>query len=119
MTLRKTIVKKPYAVKWEVRERGKKIAWAYLYLIFQDRHREPYGLMENVYVGKEYRDRGIGTLLVRAIIDEAKKRKCYKLIGTSKMKNTAAHRFYKRSGFKKIGYEFRMDLAASRPLQQE
>lgn len=119
MTLKKSIVKKSYAVKWEARERGKKIAWAYLYVIFQDRHREPYGLMENVYVEQEYRNRGLGGALVRAIIAEAKKRKCYKLIGTSKTGNREAHRFYERFGFKKVGYEFRMDLKKSHPLQKD
>lgn len=119
MTLKKSIIKKPYAVKWEARERRKTIAWAYLYLIFQDRHPEPYGLMENVYVEKEYRDRGIGTVLIRAVITEAKKRKCYKLIGTSKTENIGAHRFYERFHFKKVGYEFRMDLKKSPPLQKD
>ncbi|GEM_PF-769382 len=119
MTLKKTIVKKPYAVKWEARARGKTIAWAYLYLIFQDRHHEPYGLMENVYVEKAHRNQGLGALLVRAVIEEAKKRKCYKLIATSKTKNTDAHRFYERFDLKKVGYEFRMDLKKSRPLQKD
>lgn len=119
MTLRRSLVKKSYAVKWEARERGRKIAWAYLYIIFQDRHREPYGLMENVYVEQEYRNRGLGGQLVRAIIAEAKKKKCYKLIGTSKMKNMDVHRFYGRMGFKKVGYEFRMDLKMSKPLQRD
>lgn len=119
MKLTRSIVKKSYAVKLEMREGKKVIAWAYLYLIFQDRHAEPYGLMENVYVEKEYRNRGLGTQLVKALIAEAKRRKCYKIIGTSKAANTAAHRFYERFGFKKMGYEFRMDLKKSRILQRD
>lgn len=119
MKLQKSIEKKSFAVKYEIRDEGKKIAWAYLYVIFQDRHREPYGLMENVYVEREYRNHGLGGELVRAIIAEAKKRKCYKLIGTSKTGNRDAHRFYKRFGFKKFGYEFRMDFKKSPPLQRD
>ena len=102
-----------------MKEGGKKAAGGYLYLIFQDRHREPYGLMENIFVEPAYRNRGLGTTLVARIIAEAKKRKCYKLIGTSKTANTGAHRFYERFGFKKIGYEFRMDLKKSKPLQRD
>ena len=117
--LKKSIVKKPYAVKFEMREGGKAIAWGYLYIIFQDRHREPYGMLENVYVEKEHRSRGLGSMLIRHLIAEAKKRNCYKLIGTSKTENTAAHRFYARMGFKKMGYEFRMDLKKSRALQRD
>ena len=102
-----------------MKEAGKTIAWGYLYLIFQDRHREPYGLLENIYVEKEYRSRGLGSLLIRQMIAEAKKKKCYKLIGTSKMANADAHKFYERLGFEKMGYEFRMDLKKSRPLQHD
>ena len=119
MKITRTIVKKPYAVKFEICEGRQKIAWAYLYLIFQDRHKEPYGLMENVYVEEAWRDRGLGSMLVRRLIREARKRGCYKLIGTSKIENTGAHRFYKKFGFQKIGYEFRIDLKKSRPRQQD
>ena len=117
MTIKKSIIKKSYAVKFEVRERKEKIAWGYLYLIFQDRHREPYGLIENLYVEARHRNQGLGSKLLQKIIAEGKKRKCYKLIGTSKSDNTEAHRFYERAGFEKIGYEFRMDLKKSRALQ--
>lgn len=119
MKMKRSIEKKSLAVKYEMRDGGKKIAWAYLYVIFQDRHREPYGLMENMYVERAYRNRGIGRELMEHIIREAKKRKCYKLIGTSKAANTDAHRFYERFGFKNIGYEFRMDLKKSLPLQRD
>ena len=119
MKVRKSIVKKSYAVKFEFWEAKKRLAWAYLYIIFQDRHQEPYALLENVYVEKEYRDRGLGTKLINLAISEAKKRGCYKIIGTSKKTNIGAHRFYERFGIKKIGYEFRLDLKKSKPQQRD
>lgn len=119
MKIGKTISRKAYAIKFEVKDNGKKIAWAYLYIIFQDRHKEPYALLENVYVEKEYRSKGLGSMLTEAAIKEARKRKCYKVIGTSKFKNTGAHRFYERFGLKKIGYEFRLDLLKSKPKQRD
>jgi len=119
MKIVKTISKKSYAVKFEITEQGKKIAWAYLYVIFQDRHKEPYGLVENVYVEKEHRDKGLGSKLLVLLIKEAKKRNCYKIIGTSKKKNVGAHRFYERFGLNKIGFEFRLDLKKSKPKQRD
>lgn len=119
MKIIKTIKKKSYAVKFEIKDKGKKIAWAYLYIIFQDRHNEPYGMLENVYVEREYRKLGLGSKLIEKAILEAKKRRCYKIIGTSKFKNTGAHRFYERFGLKKIGYEFRMDIIKSKPKQRD
>ena len=119
MKIQKKIVRKSYAVKFEIRDKGKKIAWAYLLIVFQDRHPEPYALLENVYVEREYRDKKLGSRLVNLAIAEAKKRGCYKIIGTSKKKNTGAHRFYERFDFKKIGYEFRLDLKKSKPKQRD
>lgn len=119
MKFKSGIVKKPYAVKFTATENGKILGWAYLYLIFQDRHKEPYGLMENVYVESEFRNKGIGTKLVNLIIKEAKKRNCYKLIGTSRFKNKRVHGFYQNFGFDKYGFEFRMDLKKSKPKQKD
>lgn len=119
MKIEKKIVKKSYAVKFEFKNKGKKIAWAYLYIIFQDRHKEPYALLENVYVEKEYRSAGLGRQLIDLALKEAKKRKCYKVVGTSKFTNEGAHKFYERFGLKKIGYEFRLDLRKSKPKQRD
>ena len=119
MKIVKSIIKKSYAVKFEIKEKGKNIAWAYLYIIFQDRHKEPYALLENVYVEQEHRSLGLGSKLTEMVIKEAKKRKCYKLIGTSKFINEGAHRFYERFGLKKIGYEFRLDIIKSMPKQRD
>lgn len=110
MEVKKEIKKDSYSVKINLEEDGKVMGWAYLYVIFQDRHPEPYGLMENVYINSEYRSQGLGNKLVDLIIAEAKERGCYKLIGTSKMSKPEVHSFYERHGFDKMGYEFRMDL---------
>lgn len=73
--------------------------------------------MESVYVEPEFRSKGTGTQLVRAVIEEAKNRNCYKLIGTSRTANERVHKPYERLGFNKWGFEFRMDLKGSRPRQ--
>lgn len=110
MEIKKEIKRDTFAVKIILEEGGKVLGWAYLYVIFQDRHKEPYGLMENVYVEPEYRNRGLGAKLVELLIEEAKKHNCYKLIGTSKKIKPDVHAFYKRHGFEEMGLEFRMDL---------
>ncbi len=97
-------------IKIEMKDGGKIIGWAFLYVIAQDRHKEPYGLMENVYIEPEYRGKGLGIKLVELLIEEAKKQQCYKIIGTSKHHKTNVHAFYTKLGFKNIGIKFRMDL---------
>lgn len=98
------------AIKFVAEDNGKIIGRAFLFLIINNLHNEPYGLMEDVFVEEEYRGRGIGTDLVKAVIEEAKARKCYKLIGTSRISRFKVHELYERLGFEKWGVEFRMEL---------
>lgn len=118
MNIQASIDPRPFAVKLTARNNaGTIIGWAYLYIIFQDRHAEPYGYAENVYIVPEERGKGIGTDLIRAVVAEARRQGCYKVIGTSKTSNERAHIFYERLGFRNVGVEFRIDLKESAPLQ--
>ena len=119
MEFKLEIKKDTYAVKVTAEDGDKIIGWGFLYVIFQDRHAEPYGLLENIYIEQEYRSQGIGTQVMSKLIQEAKDRGCYKLICTSKQENEKAHIFYERFGLKKIGYEFRMDLISSQSKQRD
>ena len=102
--------KKENAVRLSAVENEEELGVMYLYLIRNDSHREPYGLLEDLLVKEEHRKKGIGTLLVKEGIAEAKRLKCYKLLGTSRLSRENVHQFYEKLGFKKWGYEFRMDL---------
>jgi len=86
------------------------IGRAFLYLMYNDLHKEPFGLLEDVFVDKSYRSQGTGTELVNQIIKEAKKQKCYKLIATSRYSRPKVHALYKRLGFEDRGKEFRLNL---------
>lgn len=108
-----------FAVKITAEEEGKVLGWAYLYILGNDRHEEPWGFIENVYVEQEYRSQGIGKKLVAEIIEEAKRRGCYKLLGTSRHTKPEVHSFYEKFGFENWGIEFRMDLVKSKPKQRD
>lgn len=97
-------------VKLEVKDGKKVIGRVYLYIIKNNLHKQPYGYVEDLFVEEEYRSRGLGRQLILGIIAEAKKRKLYKLVGTSRTFRTNIHSFYEKMGFKKWGFEFRMDL---------
>ncbi|MCL5666325.1 MAG: GNAT family N-acetyltransferase [Patescibacteria group bacterium] len=88
---------------------GKEIGRVFLYLIKNDLHKKPYGLVEDLFVEKEYRSQGLGTRLVKEAIKLAKKKKCYKLIATSRTGNSGLHKWYQKLGFKKHGVEFRIN----------
>lgn len=97
-------------VKYFIEQEGREIARAYLYILNNDLHVRPFGFMEDVNVEDEFQGIGIGTGLVNRIIEEAKKRDCYKLICTSRDENTDVHRLYETIGFRNYGVEFRMNL---------
>lgn len=103
-------IKPSKAIKIEITQRGRKVGRAYLYLIKNDLSKKPYGLMEDVFVDERYRGQGLGTKLIKKVIEEAKRQKCYKLIATSRISKPGLHTFYQGFGFKKWGVEFRMDF---------
>jgi len=76
-----------------------------------DLHKEPFSLMEDVYVEESYRGKGLGTKIIKQLIKTAQKEGCYKLIATSRYNRPKVHELYTRLGFKKQGLEFRIDFS--------
>lgn len=101
---------KQNAVRLSAVENGEELGAMYLYLIRNDSHTEPYGLLEDVLVKEEHRKKGVGSAIVKEAIEEAKRLNCYKIIGTSRLARENVHAWYEKLGLKKHGYEFRMDL---------
>jgi len=97
-------------VKITLEKDGKTVGRAFLYLMHNDLHQRPFGFMEDVFVNEEFRGQGAGSKLVQAVIEEAKARNCYKLIGTSRHARENVHAWYEKLGFFKQGHEFRMNF---------
>ena len=99
------------AKKITIEQDGRVIARGRIYFIENDLgHNAPAAYIEDVYVEEEYRKHGYGKQIVEALIDEARKAGCYKIIGCSRYGREKVHEFYKRFGFKDHGKEFRLDL---------
>ncbi len=96
--------------KFTITENDKDVARAYLYFIKNDLHKEPFGLLEDVFVEEQSRGQGYGSQLVNKVIEEAKKHGCYKIICTSRTSKPKVHELYKKLGFKEHGLEFRIDF---------
>lgn len=68
----------------------------------------PYGHIENVVTDKDHRGEGIGRELIDYLLNEAKKRNCYKVILDCSKENTP---FYEKCGFSSRGeVEMRIDI---------
>ena len=107
------IVKKEISrqgIKFSMQEDGIEIGRAYLYILKNDLHEQPFGFMEDVFIEKDYRGSGKGKLLVEEIIKTAKVKGCYKLIGTSRYERDKVHKFYGQLGFLDYGKEFRLNF---------
>jgi GNAT superfamily N-acetyltransferase len=59
----------------------------------------PYGLIENVVADESCRRRGVGTELLRRILQEAERRGCYKLMVLTDMYREGVIEFYRAAGF--------------------
>jgi GNAT superfamily N-acetyltransferase len=93
-------------------ERGE-VARAYLYIMRNDLHDVPFGLLEDVFVAESERGSGLGTALVKEVIAAAREAGCYKLIATSRVSRPKVHELYERLGFASYGIEFRLNLDAA------
>lgn len=109
ITIKRKLIKTS-GIKFILFDGKKKIGRAYLYLIKNDLHKKPYGLLEDIYVDEKYRGKGIGTMFLNDVIKKAESLECYKLIATSRFERKNIHKWYLKSGFKKYGYEFRVNL---------
>ncbi|WP_249369183.1 GNAT family N-acetyltransferase [Acaryochloris marina] len=97
-------------IRISVTDNGVEVGRAYIYLMCNDLHDQPFGLMEDVYVDESCRGNGIGSELVKQVIELAKEANCYKLIATSRISRPHVHDLYQRLGFTQHGVEFRIDL---------
>ena len=96
--------------KFYVKQNEKEVARAYIYILTNDLHEKPFGFIEDVFVDETLRGQGIGSRLVERIINEARRRNCYKLICTSRHEKPKVHKLYEALGFKDHGKEFRIDF---------
>lgn len=90
---------------------GRDIAHCYLYVLKNDLHPEPFGLIEDVQVDENARSKGLGSRLVGDAVRLAEGLGCYKVILTSRDGRPEVHDWYRRLGFAEHGREFRMDLS--------
>jgi GNAT superfamily N-acetyltransferase len=89
-------------IKIFIEENNKEIARAFIYFLKNDLEKQKFGYLEDVFVNEEFRNKGLGTKIIKKIISEAKKNKCYKIVATSRFKRENVHNFYQKLGFKKF-----------------
>jgi GNAT superfamily N-acetyltransferase len=110
----KTDIVQAQGIKFTIEKKDREIARAYLYIMYNDLHEKPFGLLEDVSVDENNRGKGLGTKLIERVIAAAKDEGCYKLIATSRKSRSKVHQLYNKLGFQEYGLEFRMDLYSDR-----
>lgn len=99
-----------HGIRFSIRGASGEVGRAYLYIMNNDLHEAPFGLLEDVHVAESERGEGLGTALVNEAIAAARAAGCYKLIATSRAARPKVHALYERLGFQNYGLEFRMNL---------
>lgn len=97
-------------IKFFIKKNDQEIGRAFLYILKNGLHQKPFGFLEDLFVAEKQRGKGIGTHLIKAVINAAKKNHCYKLIATSRYERSAVHQLYKKLKFDDHGKEFRINL---------
>ncbi len=70
----------------------------------------PSAIVEEVVVDPQMQGRGVGAAMMRAAMDLARDKGCYKLVLSSNAKRVRAHAFYERLGFTRHGISFSVIL---------
>ena len=70
----------------------------------------PSAIVEDVVVDPQMQGRGVGAAVMRAAMDLARDKGCYKLVLSSNAKRVRAHAFYERLGFTRHGISFSVIL---------
>ena len=91
-------------------EQGEEIGHVYLYIIQNDLHDNPYGLVEDLFIHENFRKKGYGGQLIYDVLELAKELHCYKVIAQSRYDREGIHNMYKKIGFKDYGKNFRIDF---------
>lgn len=97
-------------VQFEYYEGDERLGRATIYIMHNELHERPFGLLEDVYVESAARGKKIGTTLTNEVIQYAERIGCYKLICTSRYSKPKVHSLYQRLGFDDHGKEFRIDF---------
>ncbi len=74
------------------------------------RSRARYAELENMYVKKEFRSRGIGAALIKVFIRWCRGRRIKYVSVITSSKNQRAHKFYRKAGFGIYEFQFLMKL---------
>lgn len=93
-----------------IKENGVVVGRCYVYLLSNDLHEQPFGLLEDVFVNESVRGKGLGRTLLTKAIEVAKEAGCYKLLCQSRYGKDDLHAWYERCGFTDYGKNFRMDF---------
>lgn len=89
---------------------NKVIGTATIYFIDVSVRDKSYAFLEGLVIHEDHRGNGHGTEFFQECVKQAKLKGCYKMLFTSGMDREDAHKFYEKLGFRKQGFEFRMDL---------
>lgn len=101
------LLSSPWTSVFVVEAMGRPVASCTLVLVPNlTRGARPYGVIENVVTDAAYRRRGFGQAVLKAALDRAWARDCYKVMLATGSPQESTLRFYESAGFTRGGKTF-------------
>jgi GNAT superfamily N-acetyltransferase len=91
-------------------DKGKVIGFSAFEVLLNFSRPSKYGLVGEIIVDKNYREKGVGTSLINRIMERAREKGCASLELNSSLFRTGAHEFFLKNGFEKKAYLFYKEL---------
>lgn len=91
-------------------EKGKIIGFATVSVRTIVRYPKPIAELDELFVVEEFRQHGVGKMLMDKIEEVAKEKDCYRIYIASADRFEVAHNFYQRIGYTKYGLHFYKNL---------
>ncbi|MFM9944644.1 MAG: N-acetyltransferase family protein [Bacteroidia bacterium] len=99
--------------KWFVVRNNERVVGCCQLIIYRNLIRSPYrkAIIDSVIIDEENQYLGFGKLMIEKVLDYAKDHQVGKVQLISSFPRTAAHHFYEKMNFAKMGYGYIIDLS--------
>lgn len=91
-------------------DNGKLVGFATFSIRDVIRYPKQIAELDELFVSLDYRQKGVGKLLMQQVEDKAKELNCYRIFVESQYKHETAHKFYEELGYSNYGYHFIKNL---------
>lgn len=104
------VINNPQKVVFVAEDAGKLVGFASFSVRDVIRYPKPIAELDELFVSPDYRNNGIGKLLLEAVEKKSREPGCYRIFIESHYDHKSAHKFYESLDYTNYGYHFIKNL---------